>query len=90
MGKIIHWKAVMFFAVIVMLFGLCIAVTGVMEHNDWQAYAGLATIGFVCASWWFWVMFVIRTIIHNTEKTSTGLHEIKHELGEVKKLLRDK
>jgi hypothetical protein len=90
MRKQIYWKAVMFFAVIVMFIGLCISWHGILQHNDNQAYIGLATIGVVCASWWFWVMFVIRTIIKGTDRTSTGLVEIKHELSEVKKLLRDK
>ena len=84
----IHWKTVMFVAVIGMLLGLTISVWGIGQNNIQAAWIGLITIGAVCVSWWFWVMFVIRTMIDCTDKTNQGLGEIKQGIHELRGLVR--
>jgi uncharacterized membrane protein len=85
----IHWKTVMFVAVIGMLLGLAVSMWGIGHDNAQAAWIGLITIGAVCVSWWFWVMFVIRTMIECTEKTQQGLGDIKNGITEVKRIVRD-
>ena len=85
----IHWMTVMFVAVIGMLLGLAVSIWGIGHDNAKAAWIGLITIGAVCVSWWFWVMFVIRTMIECTDKTQQGLGIIKQGISEVKTLVRE-
>ena len=85
----IHWMTVMFVAVVGMLLGLAVSMWGIGHDNVQAAWIGLITIGAVCVSWWFWVMFVIRTMIECTDKTQQGLGDIKQGIKEVKYLVRD-
>ena len=87
--KRVHWKLVMFFALLLMFLGAGISIWGIESQSNKVALTGLVTIMVVCFSWWFWVMFVIRSIINNTENTCSRLTEIKDSLGEVKSLLKD-
>lgn len=80
----------MFFTVLIMLVGLGLALNGIQRHDEHQAYIGLITIGVVCASWWFWVMFVIRTVIKSTNKTIETISTIKADIREVRNILLDK
>jgi hypothetical protein len=85
----IHWKTVMFVAIVGMLSGLAVSLWGIGQNNIQAAWIGLITVGAVCVSWWFWVMFVVRTMIECTEKTQQGLGEIKSRIGEVRIMVRD-
>ena len=85
----IHWKTVMFVAVIGMLLGLAASIWGIGYDNIKAAWIGLVLITAVCVSWWFWVMFVIRTMMECTAKTQQGLGEIKYDLREVRHMIRD-
>ena len=79
----------MFVAVIGMLLGLAVSMWGIGHDNAEAAWIGLITIGAVCVSWWFWVMFVIRTMIECSNKTQQGLGDIKQGIKEVKSLVRE-
>jgi hypothetical protein len=85
----IHWKIVMLVAVIAMLTGLSMAVWGLGFDNIKATWIGLVIIAAVCVSWWFWVMFVIRTMMNCTEQTQRGLNEIKYDIREVRGMVRD-
>jgi len=85
----IHWMTVMFVAVVGMLLGLAVSIWGIGHDNAKAAWIGLITIGAVCVSWWFWVMFVIRTMVECTDKTSYSLTEIKQGIREVRSLVRE-
>lgn len=85
----IHWKTVMFVAVIGMLLGLAVSMWGIEHDNAKAAWIGLITIGAVCVSWWFWVMFVIKTMVTCTEQTTQGLTEIKVGIREVRTIVRE-
>ena len=84
-----QWKIVMFAAVIVMLAGMASAIYGVGHHDLKATWIGLITIMAVCVSWWFWVMFIIRTMIEQTERTQQGLGEIKSGLGVVREIVKE-
>lgn len=84
-----HWRLVMIFALLLMFVGASISVWGIENHSDRLTLIGLATIITVCVSWWFWVMFVIRSIIKNTETTCARLTEIMNGISEVKSLLKE-
>ena len=79
----------MFVAVIGMLLGLAISIWGIGHENIKAAWIGLVLITAVCVSWWFWVMFIIRTMIECTEKTQRGLGEIKYDLREVRGMIQE-
>ena len=79
----------MFVAVVGMLLGLAVSMWGIGHDNVQAAWIGLITIGAVCVSWWFWVMFVIRTMIECSNKTQQGLGDIKQGIKEVKSLVRE-
>ena len=85
----IHWKTVMFVAIVGMLLGLALSIWGIGQGNIQAAWVGLISIGAVCVSWWFWVMFIIRTMINCTERTQQGLGEIKYDIREVRIMVRN-
>lgn len=87
--KKIHWKSVMFVAVIAMLAGMCISLWGIGHDNIKATWIGFVTIITVCVSWWFWVMFVIRTVMTHTQQTEQGLVEIKQGIREVRSMVQD-
>lgn len=88
MGKTI-WKCIMFGATLVMMLGFALSIWSFNEHNIIGMYTGLIVIGTVCVSWWFWVMFIIRTMITQTEKTCKNLTEVKSGITEVKGLVKE-
>jgi hypothetical protein len=87
--KKINWQLVMFVAVVAMLTGLCISILGLEKNQETLVFTGLAIIAVVCVSWWFWVMFVIKTMLRINDKTTTGILDIKTKLGELKALIQD-
>jgi hypothetical protein len=84
----LNWKSVMFLAVTIMLMGFGLSFWAINADHQILAITGLIVMITVCVSWWFWVMFVIRTIIECTNKTLTGIGEVKEHLGEVKALVQ--
>lgn len=79
----------MILALVLMFGGFGAAVWGHIAHNVRVLVAGFVTILVVCASWWFWVMFVIRTMIKYSIKTTDNLGDIKVGIREVKHLLAE-
>ena len=77
----------MFVTVIIMLIGVAISFYGLEKHSTEAVWIGLVTIIIICASWWLWVMFVIRTIIESNNRTHLGIKEIKDKISEVKLFL---
>jgi len=86
--KKINWQIVMFVAVVSMLLGLGVSLLGLDKDQNNLVLIGLGIIAVVCVSWWFWVMFVIKTMISANDKTTTGLLDIKTKLGELKALVQ--
>jgi hypothetical protein len=85
--KNINWFFVMFAAIIAMIIGFVISLYGLDQDNHNTVIVGFVTVAAVCVSWWFWVMFVIRTMIRCTDKTTAGIQELKTGIHEVKTLL---
>jgi hypothetical protein len=77
----------MFAAIILMLSGFGISVYGLGVQSYDTALAGVITIGTVCVSWWFWVMFVIRSMIANTDRTIANVADIRKDIREVRSLI---
>jgi len=77
----------MFAAIILMLSGFGVSVYGLGVQSYSTALAGVITIGTVCVSWWFWVMFVIRSMIANADRTISNVADIKADIREVKSLI---
>ncbi len=86
--KKINWQIVMFVAVVSMLLGLGVSLLGLDKDQNNLVLIGLGIIAVVCVSWWFWVMFVIKTMISANDKTTIGLLDIKTKLGELKALVQ--
>ena len=84
-----HWKAVMFLALSLMMLGAGVSLWGIHEHLQSLAVTGIAIIGTVCVSWWFWVMFIIRTMMALNERTVGSLMDIQEDLSTVKVLLKE-
>jgi len=87
--KKFNWQLVMFVGIIAMLAGLCIGFLGLEKNQENLTFTGLTIIIAVCFSWWFWVMFVIKTMLRINDKTTTGILDIKTKLGELKTLIQD-
>ena len=85
----ITWKWMMGGTVSVMLLGFLLSLWSFDHHHALGMYTGLIVIGGVCVSWWFWVMFIIRATISQTEKTCKNLTEVKDKLTEVKGLVKE-
>jgi len=77
----------MFAAIIFMLSGFGISVYGLGVQSYETALAGVITIGTVCVSWWFWVMFIIKSMIANADRTISNVADIKADIKEVKSLI---
>lgn len=86
--KKINWQIVMFVAIITMLSGLCISLLGVGQNQQDLVLIGLGIIAAVCVSWWFWVMFVIKTMLTINDKTTNGIQDIKIKIGEIRNLVQ--
>jgi quinol-cytochrome oxidoreductase complex cytochrome b subunit len=84
-----HWKAVMFLALTLMMLGAGVSLWGIQQHIQSIAVTGIVIIGTVCVSWWFWVMFIIRTMMTLNERTVSSLVGIQEDLGTVKILLKE-
>ncbi len=87
--KKLHWQEVMLAAVLLMMSGLGMSLWAVAHHNDFLAICGITLIGVVCISWWFWVMFVIKTLIDFYSKTDVGLVELKYGLKDIRVLIKE-
>jgi hypothetical protein len=83
----VNWKCVMFAAIVLMLSGFGISVYGLGIQSYNTALAGLITIGTVCISWWFWVMFIIRSMIANADRTIANVAVIRQDIREVRSLI---
>ena len=79
----------MFLALTLMAIGGCVSLWGIQHHLQSIAVTGLVIIGTVCVSWWFWVMFIIRTMMALNERTVSSLVDIQEDLGSVKVLLKE-
>jgi hypothetical protein len=79
----------MFGASLVLVLGFVLSVWSYHEHHTIGMYLGLITIGGVCVSWWFWVMFIIRAMLGQTEKTCSQLKEVRLGITEVKHLVKE-
>lgn len=86
--KKLNWQIVMFVAIVAMLAGLSVSLLGLDRDQHNLVLIGLSIIAAVCVSWWFWVMFVIKTMLTATDKTTNGLQDIKTKLGELRTLLQ--
>lgn len=86
--KKLNWQIVMFVAIVAMLAGLSVSLLGLDRDQHNLVLIGLGIIAAVCVSWWFWVMFVIKTMLTATDKTTNGLQDIKTKLGELRALLQ--
>lgn len=77
----------MFAAIILMLSGFGISVYGLGIQSYNTALAGLITIGTVCVSWWFWVMFIIKSMIANADRTIANVADIRQDIKEVRLMI---
>lgn len=81
------WKIIMALTIGFMFIGFVISWMAIESHQTNLVYLGLVIIGTVCVSWWFWVMFVIRSMIKHSTTTLENVETIKLEIAEIKKLL---
>ena len=79
----------MFVAVTMMISGFAVSAYGLAVDNHQTVLAGLVAITAVCVSWWFWVMFVIRSMIDNTERTLVNIEAVRQDLTMVKTLIKE-
>jgi hypothetical protein len=70
-----------------MLSGFGISIYGLGVQSYETALAGVITIGTVCVSWWFWVMFIIRSMITNADRTIANVADIRKDIREVRSLI---
>jgi hypothetical protein len=77
----------MFAASGLMLSGFCVSLYGLGAENYSTALVGLIMVGTICVSWLSWVMFVIRSMILNADRTVANLLDIKAVIREVRSLI---
>lgn len=70
-----------------MFIGFAVSILSIHFNKDNFVYLGLAIIASVCISWWFWVMFIIRSMIKHSTTTIENVNFIRYEIKEIKKLL---
>jgi len=72
-----------------MIAGLGLSLWAVAHHDNFLAICGVVLIAIVCVSWWFWVMFVIKTLIDFYSKTDVGLVELKYGLKDIRVMIKE-
>jgi phosphoglycerol transferase MdoB-like AlkP superfamily enzyme len=87
--KKLHWQEVMTLAITLMIAGLGLSLWAVAHHDDFLAICGIVLIAIVCVSWWFWVMFVIKTLLDFYSKTDVGLVELKYGLKDIRVMIKE-
>lgn len=81
----IYWKFAIFAAIIMFL---CIlGFYGIEVNNKTTAVAGIIVIGTVCVGWCFWAMFVIRSMIVNTNRIISSVNYIREDIQAVRTLI---
>lgn len=70
-----------------MILGFTVSILSIHFNKDNLIYLGLAIIASVCVSWWFWVMFIIRSMVKHGLTTLENMDSIRYEIKEIKKLL---
>lgn len=83
------WKIMMAATLSVMGFGFLMAIVSFEYHLAWGMYTGLFLIAGVCVSWWFWVMFIIRSMFTQSERTRTQIAEVRNGLYEIRQLVKE-
>lgn len=83
------WKTAMFGAALILMLGVAIAIWSIDEHYNIGIYLGLAIIAGVCMAWWIWVMFIIRTVTTQHEKTRAELTQVREGITQIKQLVQD-
>lgn len=87
--KNIFWKISLSLSMLCMIIGFGVSLHGLQGHNYNLVYVGLAIIGVTCASWWIWVMLVIKEMYEVTHAAVTGVSDIRSGIKEVKKLISE-
>jgi hypothetical protein len=87
--KQLHWQEVMILAIVLMMTGLGLSLWAVAHEDNFLAICGIVLIATVCISWWFWVMFVIKTLIDFYTKTDSGLVELRFGLKDIRYLIQE-
>ena len=86
--KRLHWKEVMIAAISILITGFGISLWATTHQNTEVALVGIVTMASVCISWWFWVMVVIKTMIHHTDQTLEAMADINNKIVEIKDLVK--
>ena len=84
-----QWQTVMFAAIIFLLMGFGVSLWALYEHNTKLAVGGVILMATVCVSWWFWVMYIIRSMMRMTDNTLKNVAEIKESIEHLKILLTE-
>ena len=84
-----NWQTVMFAAIIFLLMGFGVSLWALYEHNTTLAVGGVILMATVCVSWWFWVMYIIRSMMRMTDNTLKNVAEIKTDIQHLKILLTE-
>ena len=82
-----QWTVMMTLSILLMVGGFMVAIVGIMMNNAVFSYFGLIMMAWVCVSWWFWVMFVIKDMFTKVDKAAHSIGEVKEEIGVVKRLI---
>jgi hypothetical protein len=87
--KKLHWQQVMIAASMMMSGGLALSLWAISHQNNLLAIIGITLIGVIAISWWFWIMYVVKTLINFYTTTDSGLVEIKYGLRDIRNLMQD-
>jgi len=87
--KNIFWKISLSLSMLFMITGFGVSLHGLHEYDYNLVYTGLAIIGVTCASWWIWVMLVIKQMYDVTHTAITGVSDIRSGIKEVKELISE-
>lgn len=79
----------MFLAALLVIIGSGMSLWAVLFQNQTLALAGIIVVITVCVSWWFWVMFIIKTMLSLNNSTLENVKDIQAGISAVKQLLQD-
>ena len=86
--KQLHWKEVMVGAVTILVSAFLLSSWAILHAQPAMAVLGLSIMATVCVSWWFWVMFVIRTVLRFHQNTLEHMEDFCVSIKEIKEIVQ--
>jgi membrane-bound ClpP family serine protease len=71
-----------------MISGISFSASGLVYDEKILIMVGISVMAFTAVTWWFWVMFLIKTLMRFTENTKSNTVIIKDHIKTIRHLIK--